>query len=70
MAALASSQSAYASSRASFFDTLLKSLRPVDPSSPVRVYMRVRCTAMVKPYRRPMVEWTDVEFGAVGAALN
>ena len=37
IAALASSQSAYATNRASFFETREKSLNPVVPSSPVRV---------------------------------
>ncbi|EUA50056.1 hypothetical protein I552_0991 [Mycobacterium xenopi 3993] len=37
IAAFASSQSAYATSRRSFFETREKSLKPVVPSSPVRV---------------------------------
>ncbi len=37
IAALASSQSAYATNRASFLETREKSLKPVVPSSPVRV---------------------------------
>ena len=69
MAALVSSQSAYAASRGSFLETRLKSLNPVVPSSPVRVYIRVRCTAMVKRYRaaRPRIRTLPVPLSKLTA---